>query len=325
MAAALGLGQSKYWCFTINNPKLGWNELNTVKNWEYMVAGIELGEKTITPHLQCFVCYKVRTKFSTVKIQLPTAHIEKMMGTPIQASEYCKKDGDFMEFGELPDYYGGKAGGDAKHARYGNAIALSKAGKFEEMEDQHPDMYWNNYNTMKRINMDHPAPVEDLVKTDNEWIWGATGVGKSFMARKENPGFFLKLHNKWWLGYRGEPFVIYDDLSRSDAGWIGDFLKTWGDRYSFACETKYGGSVIRPQRIVVTSNYSIEELFGHDEDLCAAIKRRYRSRNIVVPFAELPIIRSHEDDDIPSINEYIQGGASVIQITDEDVQEFFED
>lgn len=275
--------QSKYWCFTINNPENGFDELNSVKNWAYMVAGKEVGKEG-TPHLQCFVAFNGRHKFPVVKRMLPTAHIERMISTPVQAAEYCKKDGDYVEFGTLPDYYGGKAGGDAKHERYNSAIELSKSGNFNAMEDLHPDMFWNNYNTMKRVAMDHPAPVRDLEFQDNEWIWGQTGVGKSYMARKENPGFFLKLHNKWWLGYRGEEFVIYDDLSRSDAGWIGDFLKTWGDRYSFACETKYGGSTIRPKRIIITSNYSIDELFGHDEDLCAAIKRRYKSRHIIIPF-----------------------------------------
>lgn len=32
---------------------------------------------------------------------------------------------------------------------------------------------------------------------------------------------------------------------------------------------------IRPERIVVTSNYSIDEIFGYDPTLCLAIRRRF--------------------------------------------------
>jgi len=279
----LGGGQSKFWCFTINNPKRGFDDLNSVKNWDYMVAGKEVG-KNNTPHLQCFVAYHVRTRFSTVKVQLPTAHIERMMGTPEQASVYCKKDGDYMEFGTMPDYFGGKTGGDAKHERYNSAIDLAKKGDFEKMEDLHPDMYWNNYHTMKRIAMDNPQPVKIINIFEHEWIWGKTGVGKSYTARKENPIYYTKSHNKWWCGYKKEDVVLYDDLDRSEAPWVGAFLKNWSDHYPFHGETKGDGMLIRPKKIVVTCNYSIEELFGHDEMLCEALTRRFKIRHFVVPF-----------------------------------------
>lgn len=295
MATALGNGtRSKFWCFTINNPKKGFDELNTIKNWAYMIAGKEVGEDKKTPHLQCFVAYNVRTKFSTVKLQIPNAHIERMISTPVQASEYCKKDGDFMEFGELPDFFGGKTGGDAKHQRYNSAIDLAKAGDFETMEDLHPDMYWNNYHTMKRIAMDNPKKTDNINILKNEWIWGKPGIGKSYTARQENPGCYIKSHNKWWLGYKQEPVVLFDDLGKTDAPWIGEFLKQWGDHYPFPSETKGDGMVIRPQRIIITSNYSIDTLFGHDEELVLALKRRYKERNIIVPF-DMKELKKKED------------------------------
>jgi len=249
-----------------------------------MVAGKEVGDAG-TPHLQCFVCYNARTRFSTIKQQLPTAHIERMMGTPQQASDYCKKDGDYLEFGTLPtDYQGGATGGNAKHARYKSAIGLAKSGDFDEIEDQHPDMYWNSYHTMKRISMDNPKPIGNLKKLNNEWIWGPTGTGKSHTAREENPGYYIKSHNKWWLGYKNEPCVIIDDISKTEAAWFGEHLKQWCDKYPIPTETKGDGKVIRPEKIVVTSNYTIEELWGHDEHLCQAITRRFKERHFAIPY-----------------------------------------
>jgi len=202
------------------------------------------------------------------------------------------KDGMYIEcpgpqgFIEV-DSRGGACGGKAKAERYKRAIKLAKKGDFDKMEEEHPDMYWNSYHTMKRIAMDNPTVVKDLDRLDNQWIWGPPRVGKSRTARRENPGIYIKLHNKWWLGYKGEEAVLYDDLGKTDSNWIGEFLKQWADHYCFPAETKGDGMIIRPKRIIVTSNYSIEELFGHDEMLCEAIKSRFKVRHMVQPFANM--------------------------------------
>jgi hypothetical protein len=280
---ALNAGKSKYWCFTINST---WNldALDNVKNWCYLVAGREVCPETRRKHLQCFVVYNVRTAFSTVKRQLPTAHIEKMMGTPQEASDYCKKDGDFEEFGKLPDYTGGASGGRKKAINYKSIIQLAEDHDFATLKENHPGEYFRHYHTIKRIAMDNPKPVEALDELKHEWIWGKSGLGKSYTARQENPGLYIKSHNKWWLGYKGESAVLIDDLSKTEAAWFGEHLKQWCDHYPFPAETKGDGMVIRPEKIIVTSNYTIEELWGHDENLCEAITRRFKVRHFVQPF-----------------------------------------
>lgn len=228
---------------------------------------------------------KTRRLFSAMKKMLPRAHIELMMGTSEQARDYCMKDGDYEECGAFTSTSseGGACGGHAKAVKYKRCIDLAKTGDFKAIEEEMPDMYWNHYHTMKRISMDNPLPLPDLPNLDNEWIWGAPGIGKSRLARAENPGFYIKSHNKWWLGYRGEPAIIYDDLGKTDSSWIGEFLKQWADHYPFPAETKGDGMMLRPHRIIVTSNYSIEELF-EDDSLREALKRRFTIRNLIIPF-----------------------------------------
>lgn len=281
---------SKNWVFTINNPRKNWHDLDKIIGYKYMVVGEEVGEDG-TPHYQGMVLMQVRKRLTSMKKLLPRAHLEVMQGSSEEARDYCMKDGLFHECGEFVsvDRKGGACGGVAKAARYRSAITLAKSGDFEKMEEEHPDMYWNNYHTMKRIAMDNPKVPETLSKLDNEWIWGAPGVGKSRTARIENPGLYIKSHNKWWLGYKGEDVVLYDDLGKTDAVWAGEFLKQWADHYPFPAETKGDGSVIRPKRIVVTSNYTIEELWGHDESLSSAIRRRFKVRHLLVaiPFEQV--------------------------------------
>lgn len=275
---------SKHWCFTINNPADDCHDMDLCVGYTYCVIGAEISDSG-TPHYQGFIQMPNRVRQSAMKKLLPRAHLEVMRGTSTQAMEYCKKDGVFQEFGEFQEVgnpkQDGAAGGKKKASRYREAIQLSKSGEFDKMEEEHPDMYWNSYHTMKRIHMDNPKKTEELSKLDNEWIWGEPGVGKSRTARKENPGAYLKPHNKWWTGYQYEEVVLYDDLGKSDAVWVGDFLKTWADHYPFPAEIKFHGEVIRPRRIIVTSNYSIEQLWSHDEVLVEAIKRRFKVRNMV--------------------------------------------
>ncbi len=299
---------AKHWCFTINNPNAGEIAGDSIGNvYEYCILADEVGDDG-TPHVQGYICMKSKTTLNNMKKILPRAHLEIMKGTPFQASEYCKKDGLFIECGTLP-IYGPNAGGIAKKERYQSAIKYAKAGDFDKMEEEHPDMFWNNYHTMKRIRMDNPDKLDDLNQLDNEWIWGVPRIGKSKLARAENPNCYIKPHNKWFLGYKNQDVVLYDDLGKGCASWIGDFLKQWGDHYPFPIETKGDGSVIRPKRIIITSNYSIDDLFGHDEQLCLAIKARFKSRNIVqlttVPVPQIPSgtpvlyddISIHDEDD----------------------------
>lgn len=275
--AALQTGQSKYWCLTINNT---WNydALKPAKNWDYLVAGREVAPNTGTKHLQCFIAYKVRTKFSTVKIQFPTAHIEKMgqFSNPVKASDYCKKEMDFMEFGELPDWKGGATGGQAKKANFKKMIEHAQSNDLDEIIEIDPVAYVQHYHAFKRIQQDHPKQQEQLDDVCGEWFVGEPGVGKSHKARADNPHHYDKAINKWWDGYQGEPCVILDDLDMVHHV-LGHHLKRWADKFPFPAEQKGTTVQIRPKKIVVTSNYTIEEIFAQSGDvLIAALKRRFK-------------------------------------------------
>ena len=98
--------QSLYWCFTLNNYTdddiVRLERLAAVPTTEYLIYGRELGQEG-TPHLQGFVMFTVRRRFNCVKRLLGDRyHIEAAVGTPYQAALYCKKDGDFTEFGTAP-------------------------------------------------------------------------------------------------------------------------------------------------------------------------------------------------------------------------------
>lgn len=106
------------------------------------------------------------------------------------------------------------------------------------------------------------------------WIYGPPGTGKSHMARHNYPGpLFIKSQNKWWDNYAGEPTILLDDFDCGKP--LGHYLKIWADKWACQGEIKGGTVQLQHRCFIVTSNYSIEDMFAGDLPMIAAIKRRF--------------------------------------------------
>jgi len=98
--------KSTRWCFTLNNYDSDAEELISgffVADCKYGVFGREVGDSG-TPHLQGFFvldCTGSRS-LDWVRSRFPVhgVHFEAARGSTVQAATYCKKDGDFHEFGQ---------------------------------------------------------------------------------------------------------------------------------------------------------------------------------------------------------------------------------
>jgi len=288
----------KGWCFTLNNPTS--QDLKDLEPslFEYVVYGRETAPGTGTEHLQGFVVFKDRKRLSQVKAVLPRAHVEALRGTAKQASDYCKK-GDqshdewksqgilgsnyglnavVVEQGELPALgkgAGAAAGSAAALAKWERTKALARSGKLDDVDASH---YVSNYRALQAIASDNAPRAVDLADVCGLWYCGPPGSGKSHAARSLDPDYYIKPINKWFDGYnpRVHKTIILEDLDSSHASYMGYFLKIWGDKWSFAAEKKGSTIQVRPERVVVTSNYTIQELFGSDLELVKAISRRFK-------------------------------------------------
>jgi len=300
---------------------------------QYYVFGKETGLDG-TPHLQFMVCFKTQKAFTTVKKLLPRAHweVKSKFSTMKEASDYCKKgeqthdewnelkhlgpnfgkNADISEFGELPldqKTAGLKAIADI----YADTLSKAKAGTIDEIAPEHQVRY---YGTIKKIRADAKKMPANLQWEENDqpnfWIWGPTRTGKSFTARNMLGQFYPKIaSNKWWDKYDGEDHVLIEDMDTSHH-YQGYNLKIWADKYAFPVEVKNGADWIRPKVIIVTSNYSIKQVFP-DPSIHLPLLERFKEIHLTeryvkpldptAPAPKRPLKRIKAVDDSLSKNE----------------------
>ncbi|QNG41143.1 replication-associated protein [Antarctic virus 4_I_KPSTAsw009Ad] len=265
-SATVAAVRSRGWCFTINNP--GVEDENhmekLVDDAQYVIRGKETGG-TGTNHWQGYVFFKnARTLVSLKKI-LPRAHIEKQRGNNQQAIDYCKKDGDFIEWGSAPKNSNQKE-------KWSGIIKLAEEGKMDELKSEFPRVYLQYFEKLKSLAKPSSLILETLC---HEWWYGGTGTGKSRKLWQDHPDHFQKQLNKWWDGYNRQEVVAIEEWSPKNECTASQ-LKIWGDRYPFPGQIKNGTlHGIRPAKVIVTSNYTIEECFPRSEDY-EPLKRRFK-------------------------------------------------
>jgi len=249
--------KSRGWCFTINNyTDLEYNRLQYVA-CQYIVYGREVGESG-TPHLQGYIHFKEKVTMGKIKSLIGTrAHVEKRFGSLEQAINYCKKDGNWTQRGNITI----RSKPENKHH---DLIQLAEQGHLETIKEEYPLHYFLHYDKILRLIERDIKPLDG--ELEHEWWYGPTGTGKSMKAWKEYPDHYPKPLNKWWDGYNFQEVVVIEEWSPKNECSASN-LKIWADRYPFTGEVK-GSSIqkIRPKKIIVTSNYTIKECFPNEQD-----------------------------------------------------------
>lgn len=267
------MSKFRSFCFTMNNyPDTVLVDELVCK---YMLYGKEVGESG-TPHLQGLVTFVSQRSLSAVIKDLPGCHVEVCKSVDASVI-YCKKGGDFTERGTPPISTKEKSalGGDATKRKWEDIWEKAKNNQIEEIDAEERIKH---YKTLRAIQKDYGTRAPDLeVESGYKgilWIYGCPGSGKSRWVREtySREEVYDKTLNKWWDGYSGEKIVLLDDFGKAH-GVLGEHIKRWGDRYSFPAEIKGGKIDIRPERIIVTSNYTPDQIW-EEPMIYQAIMRR---------------------------------------------------
>jgi len=263
------------WCFTWNNPPVGavgrLEALLENPVVKYVCFGVEHGEEKKTPHFQGYLQLTDSRKPSYVHRLLPGCHVELMKGTAAQAIAYCRKDGDFHEFGD-PPVQGSRS--DLLEVKR----KLDEGATEEEIAAGHFGS-WVRYNSsfakyrlLKR--------KRHCVERKVYWFYGATGTGKSTVAAEMLPNAYWKSPGKWFDGYDGEDEVIIDDIRHDDISY--HMALRLFQAFPVAVPVKCSTVPWLATTIIVTAPCHPKDLWNTSEDLAQLTRRIFEIREFKI-------------------------------------------
>lgn len=242
------MSRFRNFCFTINNYLE--EDLKSLEclNTKYLVFGFEKGESG-TDHIQGYAELNNAIRFETLKCKLPRAHIEMRKGTAKQASDYCKKEGNFKETGSMSapgrrsDLDSVRSIAEEEGLRVVSSLCSSQQIRVAEK--------YLSYNEHERS-----------FKPRVIYIYGKSGIGKSKLARELYPDedYYTKNDGtKWWDGYDKHKICVIDDFR--DSWWTITYFLGLIDRYPFRLEIKGGYRQFLSEVIIITSIKHPSELY----------------------------------------------------------------
>lgn len=262
------MATGRRFCFTLNNYTE--EEEEKIKNygyWTYIIYGREKGENGV-PHLQGYCEANNSILFKTLKKLSPRTHWEVTRGTGEQASQYCKKDGDFYERGEM------KKRCTMKNIEQYRELVKAKgmSGLTNLLVSPSVNKTFKEYLTYNEEKRNWKPYVE--------WIYGESGTGKTayIMRQSTEEEQFWKDSTKWWDGYDKHPVLVLDDFR---AHWMKfTYLLKVLDRYQARVETKGGYRQLLCRKIFITTLTTPECTYNMPEE---PIKQLIRRIDKIIP------------------------------------------
>lgn len=278
-------GRSRGYVFTLNNytPE----EVENVKlladtdEVRYLVFGHEVAPTTGTPHLQGFILFENQTAFGTVRKLIPRANIQTRRATDFQASEYCKKEGDFFEAGTAPQ--------QGRRFDIENAVKaiLDGTTTTTEIVTENPTLYICAHRALDKVQSIRISNTTSVIRKEQReavWYYGGAGVGKSkrvFEQVKDDSFYLYPYDGDWMDSYDGQKYIVFDDF-RGQVPYNALLRLTDPWYNSYQCRRR--GTVPYPcvsDKIVITSALPPWEVYGSLLSKSDSLKQLFRRVKII--------------------------------------------
>lgn len=270
--------QSRKWLITINNPlEKGASQeqiIETMKNFKscvYYCIGDENGNEEQTHHTHLFMVASSPIRFSTVKNNFPTAHIDMSRGTSQENRDYVFKEGKWSvdekadtrimntqyEWGEMPIERQGA------RTDLADLYEMIKDGKTNyEIMEENPD-YLLRLSDIER--------ARTVIKTEeyrNTWrdveityIYGKTALGKT-RSIMEQYGYQNVYRVTDYLhpfdGYNSQDIILFDEY---DGQFRIQEMLNYLDGYPLELRCRYANKVACYTKVYIVSNSGLLEQY----------------------------------------------------------------
>lgn len=313
--------QVSNWCWTLNNPRgddvLLIDNLVETSNGDvvYVIYGMEEAPVTKTPHLQGYIEMKRSVRLSAMKkLMGDRVHLEPRRGQQDEAIEYCKKDGEFYEYGTP------KAGTGAsmKNLMQTRLVEMKeeivKGSSRDELFEKDPLAYVL-YSRWVEAEIARRKPEHREVRVF--LLHGEPGTNKTRFAYDKFPNLYAIPCNTanasvWFNGYEGEDAVLLDDFSGEMP--LVQLLRLL-DRYRVQVPYKGGYVWFAPHNIIITTNVHPRKWYdyGQRDSSWQALQRRI--------FCVLDFNNRHYNEDV----EYDTGRELDREETPDELEVWFRD
>lgn len=258
---------------------------------QYWCMGDEIGAEGKTPHTHIFLYSSSAIRFSTVKRQFPTAHIENAYGTCQDNKDYCLKagkwentsksettvKGTFEDWGIMPPHE--KA---SKKAQQLYLLELIENG-YQDAEILR--LYPESILYLDKIQKARQTLLEDAAKSNWRnlqvtYIYGKTNTGKtrSVMERFGYENVYrITDYAHPWDSYKMQDVVLFEEFRSSLR--IQDML-SYLDGYPCTLPARYNNKQAGFTKVFLTTNIPLEKQYPEvqekEPETWAAFLRRIR-------------------------------------------------
>lgn len=215
---------ARRYCLTLNNPaKQGFNSDEEMLSYleekvpdviKYAIFQREKGEETGTEHFQMFIQLASPMRFRTFKKLFPKAHIEKALGTNLDARDYCKKEDTRIS----GPYEVGIFSEERSRTDYKSFYqAVEKGLSDEELRNLYPSLYVKMEKSIDKLRQDNLRKLygnklkEDFIVV---YIYGKSGAGKTYNLFQHygSKAYMITEYAKHpFDDYKNEDVIIFDD------------------------------------------------------------------------------------------------------------------
>lgn len=255
--------RTRSFCFTLNN----WTDEEFAQlcdlSCRYLVIGKEHGDGG-TPHLQGYVEFNEKVTMGKLKKINKRIHWETRRGTPKQAALYCKKEGNYTEFGLLSQ--------QGQRTDIEEVIQLVQSGRnVDQVIIENPRTSLHCQRALREL-----AALQQRHRTEKPtcvWLFGKSGVGKTKWVFDEfgQDNVWIKWNHQW-DGYEHQDVILIDDFRPVFGQEYADFLRLC-DRYPYMGRVLYGTVKVNSPWVYVTAPHHPSEWYCENE--LTEITRRF--------------------------------------------------
>lgn len=272
--------ESRNWCFTSYNDA---PPLFTPTNMKYLCYSPEICPTTKRKHFQGYCNFKNAKSISSASKCLGKISVFKCNGSPSQNRIYCgaedyEKDGKvklknplFVEHGVLPQ--------QGKRTDLDELITdiLEGDTNIEDIISTNPIQFHQYGRTLEKAEDIRLSKNYRTEMTTCDWIWGATGTGKStkaFEGYSPDTHYLWKNDKGWWDKYKQQPIVIMNDFRGEIA--YNDLLQLI-DKWAYDVSRRGRAPIpFTSKHIIITSSLPPHKIYHHrmHEDSLEQLLRR---------------------------------------------------